>query len=479
MLFNKKKGGRKLKARHPRTGREDYSFSAPSPEEMASIASELRGHQPAWQAMGVDARIAVLREWAQVVSDNAASIGDALIDDTGRTTIARMEVGGLPATVDRWCNLAPALMETPQRPSQFHETIDLESRFDPYPLVGVISPWNFPLTLSFIDAIPALLAGCAVMIKPSEVTPRFAEPIAETIKAVPALHNVLRILPGDGETGAALVDNVDVVAFTGSVATGRKVGEAAARNFIPAFLELGGKDPAIVRADADIDRASTALLRGSVIATGQACQSIERIYVHSSLFDAFVEKLVAKAEAAPLNTDGKGIIGPLIFGRQAEIIEDHLQDAIAKGASVLCGGKIETHGGGRWVAPTVLTNVTHDMKVMTEETFGPVMPVMAFETDDEAIAFANQTSFGLSGCIFSGDVEAALAMADRIKAGGISINDASLTTMVHEIEKNGYGLSGAGPSRMGPTGLTRFMRQKAIYIQNGPVMPIEAVAEGQ
>jgi len=297
-------------------------------------ASELRQNQPAWQALSIEERIEALLEWAEKIKENTHAISAALINDTGRTAIAHLEVNGLPSTIERWCAQAPALLQTTSQRSAFHDTIDLQNRYDPYQLAGIISPWNFPLTLSFIDAIPALLAGCAVLIKPSEVTPRFASPIMDTIKSVPALNSILRILPGDGETGAALLNHVDVVSFTGSVMTGRKVGEAAARNFIPAYLELGGKDPAIVRADADIERVATALLRGSVIATGQACQSIERIYVHSSIFEDFVERLTAKAKTTPLNTDGAGIIGPLIFEKQAEIIEDHLQDAVTKGATI-------------------------------------------------------------------------------------------------------------------------------------------------
>jgi acyl-CoA reductase-like NAD-dependent aldehyde dehydrogenase len=348
-------------------------------------------------------------------------------------------------------------------------------------LLGVISPWNFPLLLSFIDAVPALLAGCAAIIKPSEVTPRFAEPVAETIAKVPELHAVLRFISGDGRSGAELVNHVDLVAFTGSVATGKKVAAAAAENFIPAFLELGGKDPVVVLEGTDLERAATSILRASVSATGQACQSLERIYVHESQYDEFVRLLTGKAEAAKLSypDPDSGIIGPLIFARQADIIGSHLEDAVARGAIVQTGGEILELDGGRWIEPTVVSNVDHSMALMTEETFGPVMPVMAYSTEDEAVRLANDTHYGLSGAVFGPTEDDALRVARQIDAGGISVNDAGMTTMVFEECKSAFKYSGMGPSRVGPTGFTRFFRNKALFINRGDVVPLAAMAEGQ
>ncbi|MBY0423947.1 MAG: aldehyde dehydrogenase family protein, partial [Parvularculaceae bacterium] len=376
-----------------------------------------------------------------------------------------------------WRSIAPSLLQNTEKPSAVFPQITIAARGEPYPLVGAISPWNFPLLLAFIDAIPALMAGSAVYVKPSDVTPRFVEPLNAAIAAVPELRSVLAVAAGDGAVGAALTPLVDVVAFTGSVATGRKVGEAAAMAFIPAFLELGGKDPAIVLHGADLDRAATAILRASVVATGQACQSLERVYVDARDFDAFVRLLTEKAQATPLARNGGGIVGPLIFCRQAEIIADHLRDAIEKGARVECGGAVENADGARWIAPTVLTGVTHAMKVMTEETFGPIIPVMPFRTIDEAVALANDTIYGLSAAVFGATEQEAFAVAERLDAGGVSINDAGLTTMVFEAEKSGFKMSGLGPSRMGPTGLTRFLRRKAFYVNRGAVAPIEAFRE--
>ncbi len=466
-----------LKARNPLTGVDDFSFAVPSEEDLQAVAASLRAAQPGWRALGAEGRSAVLARWREAVAAHQDAIFAALAADTGRRAIARNEVAALMGMIDRWRAAAPALLQTAERPSAVFPHIAIAARGEPYPLVGAISPWNFPLLLAFIDAIPALMAGSTVYVKPSEVTPRFVEPLQATIAAVPELARVLHVAAGDGAVGAALIPLVDVVAFTGSVATGRKVCEAAAKAFIPAFLELGGKDPAIVLHGADLDRAATAILRASVVATGQACQSLERVYVDARDIADFLGLLVDKARGAKLSRDEGGIIGPLIFGRQAAIIDDHLADAVAKGARIACGGAVEEQNGVFWAPPTVLTGVTHAMRVMTEETFGPIIPVMPFTSIGEAVALANDSVYGLSAAVFAATEAEAIAVAERLDAGGVSINDAGLTTMVFEAEKSGFKMSGMGPSRMGPTGLTRFLRNKALFLNRGAVAPIEAFRE--
>jgi acyl-CoA reductase-like NAD-dependent aldehyde dehydrogenase len=293
------------------------------------------------------------------------------------------------------------------------------------------------------------------------------------------LAGVFRVIVGNGHTGASLVDNVDVIAFTGSVATGRKVAEAAARNFIPALLELGGKDPAIILPSADMDSAAKAVLRSSVQATGQACQSLERIYVHKDQIDEFVDGLTKRAEQVELNYPDihQGHIGPLIFDRQAEIILDHLDDAVNKGATVLCGGKLENHGGGKWIRPTVLTEVDHSMKVMREETFGPVIPVMAYNNIEAAIKLANDSEYGLSAAVFGQNIEQAKAVASKINAGAIGINDGAVTVDVQDAAHDSFGYSGMGQTRMGLTGMTRFTREKALIVRRNEAKGIDSLDE--
>jgi acyl-CoA reductase-like NAD-dependent aldehyde dehydrogenase len=290
---------------------------------------------------------------------------------------------------------------------------------------------------------------------------------------------VFETVLGGAETGRGVIEASDAVCFTGSVATGRAVGAQAAQRMIPAFLELGGKDPLIILASADLEAAMTAALRGSVLSTGQACQSIERIYVARPLYQAFVERLTAAAAACRLNWPEitAGEIGPIIFEKQAATLRAHLDDARAKGAQVLTGGVIETHGGGLWLKPTVLTGVDHSMQVMTEETFGPIMPVMAFDSVDEAIALANDTVFGLSAAVMAGTLEEAEGVARRLNAGAVSLNDAALTSLFYEAEKHAFGLSGLGDSRMGPAGFQRFLRRKALIANTARPTPLSAFAE--
>lgn len=471
-------GARKLAARNPRTGEYDFEFIAADRTQTQSVAAALRDAQSDWAAASLSGRSETLQSFAAALRTHRDEIAAALERDTGRRRISRLEVDGVAMSIEAWIAQAPALLPQGWTQGRARAEINHAPQFVPYELAGVISPWNFPLTLSMIDTIPALLAGCAVMVKPSEVTPRFVEPLARAIDDA-GLSDLLRFIQGDGATGAALIEASDLVCFTGSVSTGRKVAAGCAEQMIPAFLELGGKDPLIVTASADLEKATNAALRGSVLSTGQACQSIERIYVQRAVYDQFYAQLTEKAKAVRLNWPAitEGEIGPIIFDKQADILASHIDDATAKGARLLAGGDIENHGGGLWLKPTVLADATHDMTVMREETFGPIMPVMAFDTADDAIALANDTDFGLSAAVMSGSLDEAEAIARRIDAGAVSMNDAALTAQFHEAEKHSFKLSGLGGSRMGPAGFQRFVRRKALIANTGEPTAITDYAE--
>ncbi|OYE01388.1 aldehyde dehydrogenase family protein [Nostoc sp. 'Peltigera membranacea cyanobiont' 232] len=454
-----------IEVRNPRTGKFDYVIIPPPPKLLAQQCKRTRRAQISWQKLGLEGRIEALQQWKEAILSGRDRLTEALVNDTGRLSISILEIDSFLSSIDRWCRLAPELLQDSAKSTAI-PFIALQQTSVPYPLVGIISPWNFPLLLSTIDTIPALLAGCAAIVKPSEIAPRFVAPLTTALNAVPKLRDVLTFVEGAGAIGSILIDNVDLVCFTGSVATGRKVAEAAAKQFIPAFLELGGKDPAIVLESANLELATSAILWGSVVNTGQSCLSIERIYVAESIFEKFYHQLVAKAHRLQLAypTVESGEIGPIIAQRQAAIISDHLLDAVEKGAVIHCGGVIEDLGGGWWCRPTVLTQVNHSMKVMTEETFGPIMPIMPFSTVEEAVSLANDSIYGLSAAVFASETEA-LEIAQQIDAGAISINDAALTAIMHEGEKNAFKFSGMGGSRMGAAALKRFMRKKAILIK--------------
>jgi acyl-CoA reductase-like NAD-dependent aldehyde dehydrogenase len=429
----------------------------------------------------LSARIEVLNAFGRALADAAPAIAAALEIDTGRRAIAALELRSVTAMIARWAAAAPGLVEAHARSGPTSVPgVSYATRLHPYPLVGVISPWTFPLTLALIDAVPALIAGCAVIVKPSEVAPRFIRPLMDAVRHVPALASVFAVIEGDAATGAALVERVDYIAFTGSVATGRKVAAAAAAAFIPASLELSGKDAMIVLESADPVAAAQVALRASVLATGQACQSIERVYVAAPIYAEFIEALVEAAYTGSLNQPdiGRGDIGPFIHAPQADSVALQIADAQAKGARVLTGGVIENRGGGLYLRATVVADVTHDMALMREQTFGPVIPVMAFATPDEGVALANDTPFGLSAGVIAKTVAEAEAVAVRLHAGAVSINDGALTHMISDAEKTSWGASGLGPSRMGASGLLRFFRVQALLRQTGTPLPLSAYAEG-
>jgi len=469
-----------IPVRNPRTGETDYAIEAVPAAEIAAIARRLRAAQPDWLALGAEARAAVLVKWAEAIEARAGDLVAKLSVDTGRVAIAHVEVFSVAGTLRRWAATGPAMIAALDLKDVPSATpgVTISNRHVPYQLLGVIAPWNFPMLLALIDAIPALLAGCAALIKPSEITPRFIPVLRETVAAVPELAKVLAIVEGDAETGKAIVGNVDYVCFTGSVATGRKVAEAAAAAFIPANLELGGKDPMIVLPSADPVNAASIALRSSVAANGQACQSIERLYVHRSLADAFLSSLVEQAKGAAFNYPdiAQGHIGPFIFPPQADKVQAQIDAAVAQGAKVLHGGQVETLGGGKYLRPTILTDVTPDMAIIAEETFGPVIPVTIYDDVEEAIRLANDTIYGLSAAVI-GDPAEAEKVGERLEAGAISINDGSMTAGVWDAENCSFKQSGMGPSRMGDAGLYRYFRVKAIMRQNGEAAPIAAYAE--
>ncbi|MFC6152325.1 aldehyde dehydrogenase family protein [Nocardioides yefusunii] len=441
--------------------------------EISSIAADLRSAAQAWDESGVEHRIEVLAQWAEVVGERRDDLVAALARDTGRVALSEMEVDWIRTSVARSATWARELIagET-ERPSS-DPGVTLTAASVPMGLVGVISPWNFPLQLALIDAVPALLMGCTVLVKPTEQCPEFVVPLRETVAAVPELAAVLHFVEGGPETGAEIVRSVDVVCFTGSVATGRKVAAAAAEAFVPAFLELGGKDAALVLPGADLDVAVEGVLWGGTANTGQSCMSLERVYVVRGQEEEFLARLAERAAQIGLvGVDEDGQLGPFIDPRQADVVARQLAAAVEAGARVVAGGQVEHHdvdgrGTRPFLRPTVVTDVDHTMDLMTEETFGPVLAVMVVEDTEEAVRLANDTVYGLSGAVF-GPHDEAQAAATRLQAGGISVNDVCLTGMVPEGEKQAFRISGMGPSRMGRASLSRFRRQRVVLTRLAP-----------
>jgi acyl-CoA reductase-like NAD-dependent aldehyde dehydrogenase len=332
--------------------------------------------------------------------------------------------------------------------------------YHPLGVVGVIGPWNYPLFTPMGSIAYALAAGNAVVWKPSELTPLLAVKVAEIAARAFALPDLLQVVTGAGATGAALARAaVDKIAFTGSAATGKRVMMAAAERLTPVLLELGGKDPMIVAEDADVEKAAEACVYGALTNAGQACISVERVYVADAIHDRFVEEVVKQVRDLKIGGDD-GHLGAMTSPAQVAIVKDHLEDAVAKGAQIRTGGPDAI--AGNFIQPTVLTGVDHNMKVMRDETFGPVIPIRRVASIDEAVKLANDTQYGLGSTVFAG--KSARRIAALLRAGMTSINSVMGFAGIPSLPFGGVGDSGFGRIH-GDEGIREFTRIKSTAEQ--------------
>jgi succinate-semialdehyde dehydrogenase/glutarate-semialdehyde dehydrogenase len=350
--------------------------------------------------------------------------------------------------------------------------------YRPLGVVGIISPWNFPWAIPLGEIVMALMAGNTVVLKPSELTPLVALKIGDVFRRAGLPAGALEVVTGDGSTGAALVEaDVDKLMFTGSVATGRRVAEAAAQRLIPVVLELGGKDPMLVLADADIEQAASAAVWGAFANSGQACASVERCYVHESVADEFLRRVVEKTRALRQGVGESADVGAMSSERQLQTVEEHVRDAVARGARVLTGGgrapqrpEQDANGQGFFHEPTVLTGVDHSMQAMREETFGPTLPVMVFQTEDEAIRLANDSPFGLTASVWTRDIRRGRKLAARIEAGTVMINEVLYTHGIAQTPWGGVKQSGLGRTH-GRLGLLEMVAPYHIHVNRLTRLP--------
>jgi succinate-semialdehyde dehydrogenase/glutarate-semialdehyde dehydrogenase len=334
-------------------------------------------------------------------------------------------------------------------------------RYEPYGVIAAITPWNFPFAISMSSVNTALAAGNAVVLKPSEHSPATGRLVGELLAEATGLPSLVAVAPGDGRTGAALVAaGVDKIAFTGSTATGRRIMAAAAESLTPLVLELGGKDAMIVCADADVRRAARGAVWGAMFGCGQVCMSIERAYVAAEVYEEFVEAVVAEARQVKSADGPEAHIGSMIGAFQRDKVKCQLDEARSSGARVLLGGRV-VEGPGYRFEPTVVVDVDHDMAIMREETFGPVLPIMAVADDEDAIRLANQSEYGLDASVWSRDSERANRIAERLEVGAVVINDHLINYLMADLPFGGARGSGFGRVH-GQEGLREFTRPKAI-----------------
>lgn len=448
---------------NPATGAVAGSVHWTDPADVPRIAAALRKAQREWEARGAKGRAKVLARYAVWLGDHRDEIEELLIAETGKSMVdakaevplATLIISYVVKTMEQ--ALAP---DTRPAPMPMLAIKKITVHYRPRPVVGVIAPWNYPVANALMDAIGALAAGCAVLLKPSERTPLTAELLLRGWLDSGA-PEVLALAQGAREVSEAVIDNSDFIQFTGSTPTGRKVMERAARRLTPVSLELGGKDPMIVLEDADVELAANAAVWGAMFNAGQTCVSVERVYVLESIYDAFVEATVKAVNNLKVGAGEGTHFGALIDESQLAITERHVDEALAAGARALTGGK-RPAGPGSFYPPTVLVDVDHSMACMTEETFGPTLPIMKVATVGEAVRLANDSPYGLSATVFSGDLKRAKDVALQLDCGAVNINDVLANLMCTTAPMGGWKSSGIGARFGGADGIRKFCRQETV-----------------
>ncbi len=440
---------RRLEISNPATLERVGEVEVMNAEDVRGALERARKAQPAWAALTVRERARFVQRALAILVERQDRVVEIVVRESGKpASEARMiDVFAACDAMTYWSKHAPRIL-APERKRlhgmlRFMKKLEIVHR--PLGVVGVISPWNAPVILSLNPTVQALLAGNTVLLKPSEVTPFSGQIVGDLFKAAGLPEGVLTLLTGDGETGAALVaSGVDKISFTGSVATGRRVAVACAERLIPCTLELGGKDPMIVCADADLDAAAGGAVAGGFLNSGQYCCGTERVYVVDEVADVFTQKVVERVRALRQSDSGELDVGAMFWPRQLEIVERHVDEARARGARVLVGGRRNPALKGLFFEPTVMSEVNADSALMREETFGPVLPIARVRDVDEAIARANDTTFGLGASVWTRDLRRGREIATRIDAGSVCINDMTMTYGAIEAPFGGRKESGVG-----------------------------------
>ena len=458
----------KIRSVNPATGEELRTFSCTKNAEVQAAVLRSKQAQPDWGALAIRQRIDVLRSFQRLLQENKTRVAQTITREAGKPYVEAL-LTEVMVVLDAARFLVEHSYSLLRDETVPHGNLAMKTKSgylvrEPYGIVGIVSPWNYPFSIPATETLAALIAGNSVILKPSEFTTLVAFELDSLLHQAGVPEAVFQVVPGDGSTGKALIEStIDKLIFTGSVPTGKRVAEAAAARLLPVVLELGGKDPMLVLDDADVDVASSAAIWGAFVNAGQACLSVERCYVHRSLYPAFLEACVRKAQQLKV---GNGMepdtdIGPLIHANQLRLAESHVEDAKNQGAKILLGSKRLPALGPNFYTPTVLSDVTHEMRIMREETFGPVLPIMAFDNDDEAVHLANDSQFGLAASVWTKDRKRGEALARRIQAGTVMVNDVVSCFGISEAPHGGVKASGLGRTH-GRFGLDEMVRTKYV-----------------
>jgi len=470
----------------PATGEEIGRAPLTLPEEVARAVDRAGAAQAAWATTSFRARGRIILRARKIVLKELDEIALLISRETGKPApeAITMELTTSLDLMQYFARRAETLLQRERINLGLYAWMGRTSYlvYKPVGVVGIISPWNFPWATPLDEVVMALMAGNAVVLKPSELTPLTALKIKEVLDRAGLPEGLLQVVTGDGSTGAALIGGgVDKIMFTGSVATGRRVAEAAANYLIPVVLELGGKDPMIVLADANIENAARGAVWGAFANCGQSCAGVERCYVHESIAEKFTDAVVAETKRLKLGTRASGAqeaggtpaypdIGPMSSEQQLRIVERHVYEATAHGAVAVTGGERIPDASGPFFPPTVLTNVNHEMEVMREETFGPVLPIMTFRTDEEAMRLANDSVYGLAASVWTNDLARGKRIAEQIDAGTVMVNEVLYTHGVAQTPWGGFKHSGFGRTH-GRAGLLELVNQQHVHVNRFVFLP--------
>jgi acyl-CoA reductase-like NAD-dependent aldehyde dehydrogenase len=459
-----------LVVRAPASGEEIGRVPVLQFEEVRALVQRARAAQPAWAARPVEDRAGALHAFRRGLAARAQEVADLSCRETGRLPFEAL-LADVLTTCDlaRWyARRAPHVLARRRIPSGWLITKKCYELREPFGVVGVIGPWNLPVLNVMRAVLAALVTGNAVVLKPSDLTPFTALLVQRIAYDAGIPEDVFLVATGDATTGAALIRaGVDKISFTGSVESGRRVAQAAAERLVPVSLELGGKDPLIVLPGADLERAANATVAGAFMNAGQLCISIERVFVHEQVYDEYMRHVMDAARLVRVGTASEDAdVGALTTEVQVERIEQQMRDAVQRGARVLVGGA-RANRPGRFFQPTVLADVTPDMLVMREETFGPVLPIMKVRSEEEAVRLANDSGFALGASIW-GPRAHAEALVPRIRAGMTCVNDALTNGLVPGLSFGGVGESGQG-TLYGDEGLREMSRPRAVLVDRAGV----------
>ena len=462
---------------NPATGEEIGRVTNTSAEKVTEAVDSSRAAFQKWRATSFAERRRLVMRAREVILDELEAIARLISDEAGKPVAESlsMEIAPVLDLMQYFAKNAEKMLKPHKINIGLYATLGRASKivYQPLGVVGIIPAWNYPFSIPLGEAAMALMAGNTVVLKPSELTPLIGLKIGDIFRQAGLPEDVVQIVTGDGRTGAALVDAApDKIMFTGSVQTGKRIAAAAAKNLTPVVLELGGKDPMIVFADANLELAAQGAIWGAFCNSGQSCSSVERLYVQESILKPFTALIVEKTKRLrqDLGSVESVDVAAMSSEKQMRTVEDHVEDFRRSGAEILTGGRRNTNFAGTFYEPTVIGGATNEMRGMKEETFGPTLPIASFKTEEDAIRLANQSEFGLTASVWTRDLAKGQRVAEKIEAGTVCVNEVLYTHGIGQTPWGGFKNSGNGRTH-GLEGLMELVQPQHIHVNRLALLP--------